>query len=256
MIIVGRIGIACLAIGLAAHRRRPTDASHLHESPSDGVATAIEELTSLGFERMGEVQIRLPFVIGPATTWVLADRDQTTCAEVVKHDRTDAMVGLSSTYPDGAVVETGYPQGERILDCHFESHTITTTLEEAYRYHLGRTAAFGLQHGMPLRYESISDYLRHDDAYRIRHMARKHRRLTVNTWTSLAATAYGVVAFSVFVLSQQWSSDLPLSELERRMTLLSGLLGPAAALGLVMSQIVASGSHRDSRKGLRNLQQM
>lgn len=118
-------------------------------------------------------------------------------AEVVESDLGALL--LSTTYHDEAVVETAYPTGERIRTADFRSYTVTTSVQDAYAYHLKRVAEFGAEHGPPSRIEHMTSYLRCDAVYRLRYARRKLRRFLWAGIVLLASLGYSFVTLLMFI---------------------------------------------------------
>jgi hypothetical protein len=189
----------------------------------------VDTLAKLDFKRLGETRTQLPFG-EPGVTWVLIDPQATVVAEVVESDP-NAMLLFSTAYNDEAVVETAYPTGERVKTANFRSHTITTSVQDAYVYHREQVADFSTEHGHPSRIEHMASYLRCDAVYRLRYARRRLRRYLWAGGAQLAALGYMLVTLlafislslidpsSEFVVQRYWRMVLQLT----LATLISGL---------------------------------
>jgi hypothetical protein len=185
---------AVLGIYRGVERRRPRDVSDRETPPSTVLHTTVAALAVLGFRRLGEYEVTLPggpvailrrngrSTAGAATrapvAWVFVDIQETTVAEVVVvggDDPPEALVGLTTTMRDGAVVETMYPRGERIEDPDFHSGHVRTSLAAAYDDHRLHAGRFTPRHGTPRRVSTMRDLLREDELYRRRFAKRKLR---------------------------------------------------------------------------------
>jgi hypothetical protein len=184
---------AVLGIYRGVDRRRPRDVSDRATPLPAVLHPTVAALGAMGFRRLGEYEVTLPsgpFAIlrrnGRGTTdaapahmaWVFVDILETTVAEVVVvggDDPPEALVGLTTTMRDGAVVETLYPRGERIDDPDFHSGHVRTSLAAAYDDHRLHAARFAPRHGNPRRVSTMRDMLREDELYRQRFAKRKLR---------------------------------------------------------------------------------
>lgn len=156
-----------------ANRIDATDMSHGHFPPPPAARPVIAELQRLGFRRIGEAAIN-PQAPGPAV-WYLLDTPGTTCAGVFEVHNTGVAVIYSWFGDDDAVLVTGFPAGTTIDDPDFRFHTVDTSLEDAYRYHLGQLTEFGAAHGFPLKLNSMQEILRLDHIYNERFAPRRRQ---------------------------------------------------------------------------------
>jgi hypothetical protein len=177
---------------LGVDRRRPMDASDLHLAPPQPLRPLVSRLESIGFARLGEVQLELPgrklvqlsptgwpVVTGPEvardTAWLFIDPSATIVAEAVSVEGVKPLIAFSTMFADGSVVETMYPLGESIDDPDFHSGHVSYSLETAFdeqRLHVDR---WRMRHGTPRPVASMGDYLRIDAEYRERFAKRKLR---------------------------------------------------------------------------------
>ena len=225
----GWLGWRIVQTYIGVPKRRPVDVTHLHTPPSPQIQPTVDTLAKLDFKRLGETRTQLPFG-EPGVTWVLIDPQATVVAEVVESDP-NAMLLFSTAYNDEAVVETAYPTGERVKTANFRSHTITTSVQDAYVYHREQVADFSTEHGHPSRIEHMASYLRCDAVYRLRYARRRLRRYLWAGGAQLAALGYMLVTLlafislslidpsSEFVVQRYWRMVLQLT----LATLISGL---------------------------------
>lgn len=213
-----------ISINAGIDRRRPDDISHLGLPPPPELQPTVAALPALGFRRLGETSTPLP--IGPrqATSWLFVDAGNTTTVEAVPVGK-PPMVGFQTVYADEAVVETIYPMGERIDDPHYRSHTVTASIEAAYRHHAKQAADFATAHGAPQRIESMADAMHWDAVFRRRYARRRGRRLYLTNLASLCASVYAAVA-AVAVLLRPGPGPAPQAWIGRLHTLFD-LLMPA-----------------------------
>jgi hypothetical protein len=235
----GWFGFRAILIYAGVSRRRAKDISHKEISPPPVLETAVASLTSLGFTRLGETSTQVPLVPLPGLTWVFLDRNRTTCADVVMEGDVDTkpMVVFWTAFNDTATVETGYPTGERIKAPDFWSHTIPSSVKDAYQYHLQQVADFGAYHGSPIRFRSMDDYLQQGAIYRELHARRKTRRLFLDNLVNATGCIYALWAPVAVVISMRHSETLTLQLLWDKLFRLTVLLTPAFVITFVVSQV-------------------
>lgn len=209
LVMSGFHGWRSIRIYRGVTQRRAIDSSNLQLAPPLPLQASIATLTALGFRRLGETQTKMPFAASLGTTWVFIDPEGTTHAEVIRGE--PAMLCFSTMYDDMAVVETGHPFGEQIETPDFRSHTITTSIEDAYRYHQCQIAEFGAAHSTPRPIRDMTDFLREGEIYRVRYARHKMRRLYWINMVHLATFGYAVVVLAMMllrdpypVLSYEW----------------------------------------------------
>ncbi|MBN1812988.1 MAG: hypothetical protein JXA14_14225 [Anaerolineae bacterium] len=196
---LGWHGWRIVRICLGASKLRPVDITHLRTPPSPQTKPIIEALAELSFKRLGEIRTTLAVDRSSGITWILTNPQATVVAEVVEGNP-DAMLLFSTTYADEAVVETEYPGGEQIKTASFRSHTIATSVQDAYEYQLEQVAEFSEQHGVPYRIGQMSTFLDFDAVYRLRHARRKMRRHLWMGIVHLAALGSSLVTLFMFLL--------------------------------------------------------
>jgi hypothetical protein len=84
LVITGFTGGLGLLIYFGSPKRRPSDASHLNLPPPSNYQSTISQLEALGFNRLGEIYIRMPLAISPGPTWIFTDVPTTTHVEIVE----------------------------------------------------------------------------------------------------------------------------------------------------------------------------
>lgn len=182
-------------------KHRPVDITYQRIPPSPQTKPIIEALSKLNFKRLGETLVKLEKSSG--TAWILTNPQATVVAEVVE-STPGAMLLFSTTYADEAVVETGYPTGEHIETASFRSHTIATSVQDAYEYQMEQIAEFSNRHGVPRQIGQMSTYLDFDTTYRLHHGMRKMRR---HLWqgivhlTALGSSLVTLLTFLVLLLA-------------------------------------------------------
>jgi hypothetical protein len=205
LIPIGWHGFKSVLIFLGTRGREVEDVSHLRLPPAERVQETVEKIIHLGFKRLGEAHTRLPLVPGPTTTWVFVDEHGTTHGEVVDAGHIP-MVLFSSNYQDGAVLETGYPLGEKIDTSIFRSFTVRTNICDAYSFHQDQMHNFNKQHGEPQKFSTMVDYLHGDSAYRLRHAWRKMRRLFILRFIQSLSLFYTLAILFAILTLVDWSN--------------------------------------------------
>ena len=182
----GWIGLIGLRTVLGVHRRRPTDVSHRNTAPPPALGPRIHFLTAMGFHRLGEAQLKLPF--RPLrTTWVFVDSENKVQAEMAL-----GRVSFSTFFQSEALVVTDYPNGEHIETPTYLAHTITTSLRDAYQHHLTQVIRFSQKYGIPHSIHSMNDYLHWETMGRVQPYGRlKLRRFLWIEIVRIVAFAYG-----------------------------------------------------------------
>jgi hypothetical protein len=194
---LGWHGWRMIRVWRGVSKHRPVDITHQDTPPSSQTKPIIDTLAELSFKRLGETLTELGESSG--VTWVLIDPQATVVAEVVESDP-GAMLLFSTTYTDEAVVETGYPSGERINTSSFRSHTIATSVQDAYTHQMEQIAELGDQHGVPRRVGQMRAYFEVDAIHRLRHARRKLRRYLWMGILHLAALGSSLSMLLVFLL--------------------------------------------------------
>jgi len=169
LIDLGRVGFVSfvgLQTSLGTRNRRITDVSNLKLTPPSITQQNISFLNRIGFQRVGEAQLKLPF--RPISTiWVLVDTNNYVQAETI-----GGHVSFSSFFHNNILVVTDYPNGEHINTPTYQSHTITTDLGFAYMYHLKQVKKFGRKYGTPNNIRNMADYYRGETMGRVYPYAR------------------------------------------------------------------------------------
>jgi len=244
LVFTGATGGLGLLIYAGAPKRRPTDASHHNLAlPSNAQAT-VDRLVALGFHRLGETYTRMPLAMSPGATWIYVDTSMITQAEIVE---INPGTYFTSVFADGSVVETGFPEGEDIITPDFLSQTITTSVDDAYDYHLQNVAEFQAARNTPQLIKSMEDYLYWDGIYRERHSRRKMRRVFHMDLAQALALLYGIVVS--IIVWQLWQHRAPVpqwvTDWDRGLFL---LLAPALIVSLLSSLYRIIGSRRNRKR--------
>jgi hypothetical protein len=230
---------------LGVKNRRGQDISHLNLPPIPELAPIVGTLEKIGFQRLGEFEVVMPLnQVG--REWIFTSADYLTCAEAVSTN--NGMILFTSTYRDGAVLETGYPMGENISTPDFQSHTITSGIQQAYDYHRAQLPVLGIMHGAPLRIENMDVYMSQDGEYRRRHAPLKFRRFL---WIELCKAACEVYALLVSLAAAFYILGREISDtaLQQTLTILLIALLPAVLVGaFLLPEIAVWGSKRRPRR--------
>ena len=248
LVFTGLTGGLGILIYLGTPNRRPTDASHLNLAPPVNAQDSINILIELGFQRLGETYTRMPLAMSPGPTWIFIDHPKTTQAEIVE---ITPGAYFTTVFTDGAVVETGYPQGENITTANLLSHTITTSVGDAFQHHMLNVQEFQERHGSPRTIKSMKEYLHWDKIYRTQYAQGKMLRVFLIDLAQVLAFLYGViVSIVVWQLSQrhapvpQWVTDW-----DRGLFL---LLAPAFTVS-VLSVLIGLWTSRQNRKRVKSV---
>lgn len=237
----GREGVETLRIALGARSRRSEDVSDPPVPVPPELKFTVESLLKLGFRRLGEVQVALP---GNRTSFsrLLVSKDQKIFADLSE----SRIILYASVFKDDAVAETGWPVGENFSTGDFESRTVTTDLEQAYRRQKERTAELAKAHGPARRIKTVADYQAWEALYRRRYVGRKMRRHSLLALLELLLLGYGIsvlLGALVYWLGTDMSTIDPLIFIT---TVLVGALTPAAILAFLIPFVGDWGSRRNA----------
>ncbi len=211
LVFTGLTGGLGILIYLGTPKRRPADASHLNLPPPANAQASIDKLVEQGFQRLGEIYTRMPLAMSPGPTWIFIDSTKTTQAEIAE---ITPGAYFTTVFTDGSLVETGYPQGENITAPNLLSHTVTTSVEDAFHLHVQNVQDFQARHGKPLMIQTMKEFLEWDKIYRTRYAKAKMLRVFLIDLAQVLALAYGlIVSLVVWILWQrhasvpQWVAD-------------------------------------------------
>jgi hypothetical protein len=198
-----------------------TDISEEQRPISPVLEQALRELLQLGFQRLGETAICNAAGKELGVEWKLINADRHVIAGLVPVQMhwKGLLGGFETIYPDHAWLITMYPtespRHETINDSFFRQHHVNSSLEDAYKHHLQQVDDFARQHGEPLTFDTMADYLAMSPIFRERYITRSLRREVlfnqlsgilpaVLAIISLLATIFGslapAIALAVFVL--------------------------------------------------------
>ncbi len=244
---IGWGGWRGLRIILGAKNRRAVDVSSTPASPSGREREIISFLLSMGFRRLGEASVTV-HDRQTARVWVLVNPEGTVQAEV-----RGGMVSLSTVFQGDALVVTDYPSGEHIETSTYQSHTITTNLDDAYQHHLQQVDRFTQKYGVPRQIQTMADYLHLDALGRERNYGaikmRRYRGLEVFNLVTFVYVAFVMVFLPAMMGAKQVATTATecYSLLERTELLIIGLTFPMLTLQATITRQVVKNSHRDSR---------
>ncbi len=157
--------------------RRLEDGSTIAPPPPPGVTRLGEQLSDIGFRRIGERTLVLPGV-GRRFEWNLVDASTTTYVSLVPVPTTPLGARLScySAFADGAFVATTFPDGGVVQRDDLWTGPAGRNPAECVDEHRRRVADFARVHGVPLRNQTMADLLARDAMYRQRHGGATLRR--------------------------------------------------------------------------------
>jgi hypothetical protein len=251
LFIQGRVGIIILRISSGTKKRRPENISHLQLPPPAELQTRIDILSKLGFSRLGETRIEIPSVKS-SNSWVFVSSDKTIQTDL--GETVPDMVIFNTTYNDKAVVETGFPFGENIETPYFRSHTIISSIENAYLHQVQQVEGFIKKHGIPRRIETMNDYLYWDVIYRERYSGLKMRRNTLLGILNILSFGYGIVSLiiaTVLILSHRDNSATTYDYL----LFLLIAIAPASLISLSTSFIVLFSIRQETKPAEQGVSQ-
>ena len=202
---IGWKGWISILMSLGAKYRKPIDISHLLNPPPPITHKNIEALKLLGFRRLGEAQIKSPF--NPlVTVWVFTHLETQIQAEVAWK-----RVAFSTYFQEKTLLVTDFPNGEHIEIPNYQSHTITTSIDHAYKYHIKQIVKFSQKHSQPHPIRNMADYLKWEAVGRKYYAARKLMRWVGADIVRLTVFVYGclVLILTPTFLDPQKFSLLP-----------------------------------------------
>lgn len=248
---IGWNGWRNIILTLGAKHRTPIDVSSLLIPPPLIAQKNIEDLKSLGFRRLGEAQIR-SLLNPPGTAWVFVHPETGIQAEVAWK-----RVAFSTYFQENVLVTTDFPNGEHIEIPNYQSHTITTSVSDAYDYHLQQVEKFSRKYGRPHPIRTMSDYLKWEKVGRKNYATLKLSRWIWNDVVRLIAFIYGCFVLILIPLYFHLQGMyLPnkiwiFSSLEIPIYLSVLLLLPAILVPRYFNRWIEKQTHKDSRQQKR-----
>ncbi len=244
---IGWKGWVNIFLTLGAKNRQPIDVSHLLIPPLPADQKNIEELEALGFRRLGEIQINSPFR-PPITGWVFAHVENRIQAEAAGR-----RIGFSTYFQEKTLVVTDFPNGEHIETPNYQSHTIVTSIPDAYHYHLQQIERFSQKYGSPHPVRTMTDYLRWEVVGRKNYAMRKLSRWITSNIVRLVAFIYGILVLiltPIFFKPPDFPFISKLGFLSSREVLICSMIllaSPAILATRYFSRWTAGQTHKDSR---------
>lgn len=154
--------------------RHAQDISAENRPPTPKAARLIQELNGLGFTQLGETLVPLPLIPKGVPSWILTSFDGTDTVEVTDLGRgLPAMLQFTTVFADEAALETTYPQGVTQDFPMFRGQFNITSPIAAYQQHLQACTSLQAQHGTPLPFQNMTEYLRWDRRYRELHIQQR-----------------------------------------------------------------------------------
>ena len=245
---VGWKGWVNILMSLGAKYRRPIDISHLLIPPSPISQKNIEALKAIGFRRLGEAQIKSPFK-PPITVWVFFHLETQIQAEAAWK-----RVGFSTYFRDKTLVVTDFPNGESIEIPNYQSHTIMTSVADAYQYHLRQVTKFSQKYGDLHPIRNMSEYLRWEAVGRKHYGTIKLMRWIRADIVRLITFIYGilVLALTPIFFNPKVFSFIPqitiFSSQEILIYAIILLLLPAIMTSRYFNRWTVQQTHQDSRR--------
>jgi hypothetical protein len=166
-----------------------SNASHLGVTPPAPAEPLIAALRALGFQRLGEVQVRTAGAQEPIINWLFGQAQGVVLAELTGPL---PLLGLTTMFQDGAVVQTMYPRGETINAPDYVCRAVSESVAAAHEHHCRQAQEFGAQHGSPRLVRDMRGYLDLDAVYRAHHGQRLHRAFLKRQFVALLFNLYGL----------------------------------------------------------------
>ena len=233
LLYMGVNGFVGLQVSLGVRKRRGEDVTHLHLSPSPKLEPMLDTLSRLGFVRLGEIGLKVPWH-SIQYERVFCSPDHSIIAEAT--EIMPNMVQFSTTFHDGAVVETVYPMGENINTTDFVSHTITSNVETAYQHHCQLISESSKKHSDPVRMPTIAELLQWEIVYRERYALRKFRRSIGTQFSGVFWLVLGLALTALTILKIDHSL-ISRDEVSLRLSLLWQELIPIAWVSYLTAPI-------------------
>ncbi len=244
---IGWNGWVNIIMSLLAKYRKPIDVSHLLIPPPPITKKNIEALKSIGFRRLGEAQIKSPF--NPTiTVWIFTHIESKIQAEAAWK-----RIAFSTYFQEKTLVVTDFPNGEHIEIPNYQSHTIVTSVANAFRYHTQQITKFSLKYGQPHPIRNMTDYLRWELVGRKNYGTRKLMRWVQADIIRLIAFIYGILVLILtpIFLDPQKLSFIPkismFSSQEILIYIIILLLLPAIIGSRYFNRWNVRQTHKDSR---------
>lgn len=181
---------------------RLVDVSHLSPVPPADIQLVIDQLTRLGFKRLGEDRSARPDYREQITAWLLLDPDRATIAEVgATPEPREVICGLMTIFADEAVLMTGNGLGGDHRADALVVQGVALDPEDAWHRHRSELAAMAARHGGARLMRDMGDALDQSPLIRARLLDERHRRerWMLAGWLVGAAIAWGALAVTGIV---------------------------------------------------------
>lgn len=204
LFLLGRFGppaVKAWRIYSGVRGRRLADAGPLEIPAPPGVRERLDELESLGFDRIGERFIKLPGT--PIRyEWVVGEPSGETYVSVVPLTIGGAIVAMYASFDDSTWIQTNFPRGAVVDRPGFQASFVTTSLTEALGVHRAQIARLRGAHGAPRRIHTMADTLRMDADFRTHHGGLTLRPLTYRLMGPVVAAALLAVICAALLLTR------------------------------------------------------
>jgi hypothetical protein len=148
--------------------RRLADAGPLAIPPPEPVALRLEELSAVGFSRIGERYIQLPGT--PIRyEWVVGEDSGEAYVVLVPSTVIGTLIAFYTSFEDSTWVQTNFPRGSVVERPTFHASFVNTNLTEALATHRAQVARLIAGHGSPRKILTMADTLRMDADFRVHH---------------------------------------------------------------------------------------
>lgn len=181
--------------------RRLADAGPEPVPPPPVVAELLDQLTALGFSRIGERWLQLPGT--PIRyEWVVGEPSGEIYVCVLP-SVLGAFAACYSSFPDGTWIQTNYPRGAAVEQPQLHASFVTTSIADALAAQRRIVDRYRPTLGQPRRSLSMADTLRMDADYRSRHGGATLRELTWrNSTPALGAAALAVICALLLLVAR------------------------------------------------------
>ncbi len=188
------------------------DQSALSLPPPPPTRPLVEELSRLGFTRLGEAGLPSEAARrGPVQVWYFIDRDRTTVGGVFAIRGILGHAMVYSWFGDEAVMVTGHRRGEEVEEPNFRYRVVQGTLSDAYRQHLAQIPDFSIRFGKPRRLDNMAEVLRLDTIYNQKFARRRLRRVMVQSISRPLFLLYVVLVLLGVYAASTWTRLPPLA---------------------------------------------
>jgi hypothetical protein len=157
-----------------------SDVTPISGTPPPEVAKYLQTLQRYGFRRLGTMRLT-PRHGGPLTVWVMVDPEGMHAQLVDVGTRPRSYPGSAvcfiATFRDGAALETAYLRGLEVNEPDLRLQVAPSSVEDALSAHRRSVERFSVEHGPPMRIETMAAYLRWEAAHRSRFGEREMQAL-------------------------------------------------------------------------------